>query len=126
MSNHLTYTIDLDYLNVDNIQTYITFLQSLIENERRVEDERLNSRIKLTTSKQHRKLLSIVNEDDENDDKVETSDLETQADIEPLEALVDDDLSSKTKAQLSELCKLKDIKHTSKTTKNKLIELLSV
>jgi hypothetical protein len=126
MSNHLTYTIDLDYLNVDNIQTYITFLQSIIENERRVEDERLNSRIKLTTSKQHRKLLSIVNEDDENDDKVETSDLETQADIEPLEALVDDDLSSKTKAQLSELCKLKDIKHTSKTTKNKLIELLSV
>jgi hypothetical protein len=125
MSNHLTYTIDLDYLNVDNIQTYITFLQSIIENERRVEDERLNSRIKLTTSKQHRKLLSIVNEDDEND-KVETSDLETQADIEPLEALVDDDLSSKTKAQLSELCKLKDIKHTSKTTKNKLIELLSV
>lgn len=126
MSNHLTYTIDLDYLNVDNIQTYITFLQSLIENERRVEDERLNSRIKLTTSKQHRKLLSIVNEDDENDDKVETSDLETQADIEPLEALVDDDLSTKTKAQLSELCKIKDIKHTSKTTKNKLIELLSV
>lgn len=126
MSNHLTYTIDLDYLNVDNIQTYITFLQSLIENERRVEDERLNSRIKLTTSKQHRKLLSIVNEDDENDDKVETTDLETQADIEPLEALVDDDLSTKTKAQLSELCKIKDIKHTSKTTKNKLIELLSV
>lgn len=126
MSNHLTYTIDLDYLNVDNIQTYITFLQSLIENERRVEEERLQSRIQLTTSKQHRKLLSIVNEDDENDDKVETSDLETQADIEPLETLVDDDLSSKTKAQLSELCKLKDIKHTSKTTKNKLIELLSV
>ena len=126
MSNHLTYTIDLDYLNIDNIQTYITFLQSLIETERRVEEERLQSRIQLTTSKQHRKLLSIVNEDDENDDKVETSDLETQADIEPLETLVDDDLSSKTKAQLSELCKLKDIKHTSKTTKNKLIELLSV
>jgi hypothetical protein len=126
MSNHLTYTIDLDYLNVDNIQTYITFLQSLIENERRVEEERLNSRIKLTTSKQQRKLLSIVDEDDENDDKVETSDLETQADIEPLEAVVTNDLSTKTKAQLSELCKLKDIKHTSKTTKNKLIELLSV
>ena len=126
MSNHLTYTIDLDYLNVDNIQTYITFLQSLIENERRVEDERLQSRIKLTTSKQHRKLLSIIDEDDENDDKVETSDLETQADIEPLETLVTNDLSTKTKAQLSELCKAKDIKFTSKTTKNKLIELLSV
>lgn len=126
MSNHLTYTIDLDYLNVDNIQTYITFLQSLIENERRVEEERLNSRIKLTTSKQHRKLLSIIDEDDENDDKVETSDLETQPDIEPLETLVTNDLSTKTKAELSELCKLKDIKHTSKTTKNKLIELLGV
>jgi hypothetical protein len=125
MSNHLTYTIDLDYLNVDNIQTYITFLQSLIENERRVEEERLASRIKLTTSKQHRKLLSI-DEDDENDDKVETNDLETQADNEHLETLVTNDLSTKTKAELSELCKAKDIKHTSKTTKNKLIELLSV
>jgi hypothetical protein len=125
MSNHLTYTIDLDYLNIDNIQTYITFLQSLIENERRVEEERLQSRIKLTTSKQHRKLLSI-DEDDENDDKVETSDLETQAENKPLELLVTNDLSTKTKAELSELCKAKDIKHTSKTTKNKLIELLSV
>jgi len=125
MSNHLTYTIDLDYLNIDNIQTYITFLQSLIENERRVEEERLQSRIKLTTSKQHRKLLSI-DEDDENDDKVESSDLETQAENKPLEPLVTNDLSTKTKAELSELCKAKDIKHTSKTTKNKLIELLRV
>ena len=126
MSNHLTYTIDLDYLNVDNIQTYITFLQSLIENERRVEEERLASRTKLTSSKPNRKLLSIIDEDDENDDKVETSDLETQAENESLESLVTNDLSTKTKAQLSELCKAKDIKHTSKTTKNKLIELLSV
>lgn len=126
MSNHLTYTIDLDYLNVDNIQTYITFLQSLIENERRVEEERLQSRIKMTSSKPNRKLLSIIDEDDENDDKVETSDLETQAENESLETLVTNDLSTKTKAQLSELCKAKDIKHTSKTTKNKLIELLSV
>jgi hypothetical protein len=123
MSNHLTYTIDLDYLNVDNIQTYITFLQSLIENERKVEEERLQSRIKLTDSKPNRKLLSII---DENDDKVETSDLETQTENESLEPLVTNDLSTKTKAQLSELCKLKDIKHTSKTTKNKLIELLNV
>ena len=123
MSNHLTYTIDLDYLNIDNIQTYITFLQSLIENERRVEEERLQSRIKLTDSKPNRKLLSII---DENDEKVETSDLETQTENESLEPLVTNDLSTKTKAQLSELCKLKDIKHTSKTTKNKLIELLSV
>jgi len=125
MSNHLTYTIDLDYLNIDNIQTYITFLQSLIENERRVEEERLNSRIKLTTSKQHRKLLSI-DEDDENDDKVETNDLETQAENKPLEPLVTNDLSTKTKAELSELCNAQNIKHTSKTTKNKLIELLGV
>jgi hypothetical protein len=86
----------------------------------------MTSRIKLTTSKQNRKLLSIVNEDDENDDNIETNDLETQAENEPLETLVTNDLSTKTKAELSELCKAKDIKFTSKTTKNKLVELLSV
>ena len=63
MSNHLTYTIDLDYLNIDSIETYIKFLQSLIENERRIEEERLASRTKLTNSKHHKKLLSIVNDD---------------------------------------------------------------
>lgn len=110
-SDLLTFSIDLDYINVDSIQRYVSFLQTLIDKE--IEKENLKPISKRRTFAKIRELT-------------EDTKVETQVDNVSLDGFEDTDLSKKTKAEISELCKAKNLKFTKKTTKIDLIKLLEV
>jgi hypothetical protein len=109
----LTFSVDLDYINVDSIQPYVSFLQSLIDKE--IEKENLKAQ-KKSSRKPFTQLREILEE----------TEVETQVENASLEGSEDRDLSKMTKAEISALCKAKDIKFTTKTSKDDLIKLLSV
>jgi hypothetical protein len=114
-SNHLTYTIDLDYVNVEIIQNYISVLNLLIEIENKKKIQKSTRKVKIAD------LLTVAKNDDDNDDVS----LQTQAENPPSEQSEDRDLSNMTKAEISALCKAKNIKVLVKDSKNDLIKKLS-
>jgi hypothetical protein len=108
----LTFSVDLDYINVDSIQPYVSFLQSLIDKE--IEKENLKAQ------KKPRKPFTQLRE------ILEETEVETQVENASLDSSEDRDLSKMTKAEISALCKEKGLKFTTKTSKDDLIKLLSV
>jgi hypothetical protein len=107
----LTFSIDLDYINVESIQRYVSFLQSLIDKE--IEKENLKHKSKRRPFSQLREIL-------------EETKVEPEVENASLDGCEDRDLSKMTKAEISALCKAKDIKFSTKTSKDDLIKLLSV
>lgn len=110
-SDLLTFSIDLDYINVDSIQRYVFFLQHLIDKE--IEKENLKPKSKRRPFAQLHEIL-------------EETKVEPEAENASLDGSEDRDLSKMTKMQISGLCKAKNIKFTKKTTKDELIKLLDV
>lgn len=117
-SDILTFSIDLDYINLESIQRYVFFLQHLIDEE--IEKENLKPKSSKSKSKPFTRLHKIIEET-----KVE-SEVESEVEIPSLDDSEDRDLSKMTKAEITTLCKAKDIKFTTKTSKDDLIKLLSV
>jgi galactitol-specific phosphotransferase system IIB component len=110
-SDLLTFSIDLDYINVESIQRYVFFLQHLIDKE--IEKENLKP---ISKRRPFAKIHEILEE----------TKVEPEVENTSLDGSEDRDLSKMTKMQISGLCKAKDIKFTKKTTKDELIKLLDV
>lgn len=125
MSNHLTYTINLDYINTDTIELYIAALNLIVntekEKERKQQADFEQSRIK----KSKKKLLTIDEIIKENEEENQEVEPEKQAENSSNEDFIGMDLSSMTKADLIKLCKDKDIKVLVKDTKNELLKKLA-
>lgn len=115
-SNHLTYTIDLDYINIEVIQNYISILNLIIEMEN-------NKKIQKKSTRKH-KIADMLNVAENDDDNTEVN-LQTQVENSSNAQSEDTDLSNMTKAEISALCKAKNIKVLVKDTKNDLIQKLS-
>lgn len=117
-SDILTFSIDLDYINLESIQRYVFFLQHLIDEEiqKEIEKENLKPKSSKSKSKPFTKLHKIIEE----------TKVEPEVEIPSLDDSEDRDLTNMTKAEISALCKAKDIKFTKKTTKDELIKLLDV
>ncbi len=122
----LTYSVDLDYINVNSITPFISFLQGLVDKEEEKNKKREDERTQREILKKKRKSVSLKTLEDVvfvNDDDSEP---ETQVENPSLKQSEHKELSMMTRAELSALCKAKGLKFTTKTSKDDLIKLLSV
>lgn len=109
-ANQLTYTIDLDFVNIESIQNYISILNLVIDIEKKKIEELKKKDGKKTSKTSSPK---VVFSDDEYIDD-ESKDDESNS-----------ELSKLTREQLFQMCNERNIKTIKKDTKTNLIKKLS-